>query len=279
MLMNFNSPYVSKVNLSLEEQVELGRRMTLEGDQKAQEELVLNCVPVVVTAAKRFSKHISVSYDDLFQEGMVGVMEALEKYDYTRNIKFTTFAYTRITKKLVLWIKQQVRYAAGSGGTQSVNSAIINSAIDTFRSTFGTDPTDTQLAALLSITVEEASRLRRRHANPIPQAYQMDLPYAKTGTINWEQIPAGAGTNAATVVEKAMCREYNKKHLMAALTTLDDLDKDIVLQRYLYDEKKTKLEDLAEQYGVNVSTVMRRERSVLGKILKYFKDNGIQPEF
>ena len=272
--MKTNSLIAPKIKLTLAEQVELGRRMTLFGDHQAREELILNCIPVVTAAAKGYSKHNRSSYDDLFQEGMMGVMEAIAKYDYTRNVKFTSFAYCRIIKKLVLWVKRQARLNPPESRNGSVNGIIIDSTIETFQSLFNSAPTDSQLAELLSVSLDEVAILKKRYANPVPPAFRMcsyepnDLP------VN------GTESDASTLVENAMCNEYNRKHILKALETMEDMEREIILRRYLYDNRssKARLEDIAQAYGVNASTVSRRERSALNKILCYFKDNGIQPE-
>lgn len=265
---------VPKVKLTLAEQVELGRRMTLFGDMKAREELILNCIPVVTAAAKGYSMHSQSSYDDLFQEGMMGVMEAIAKYDYTRNTKFSSFAYFRIVKKLVLWVKKQAQRNPSALGAGSVNGIIIDSTIETFRSVFNNYPTDSQLAELLSVSVDDVIYLKKKHANPIPPAFR-----ACTYVPN--ELPAGGTeSDASAIVEKAMCNEYNRKHIFKALESMEDLEREIILRRYLYDSRssKAKLEEIAHAFGVNVSTVSRRERAALNKISCYFKDNNIQPE-
>lgn len=266
---------VPKVKLTLAEQVELGRRMTLYGDHAAREELILNCIPVVTAAAQGYSKHNRSSYDDLFQEGMMGVMEAIAKYDYTRNTKFSSFAYSRIIKKLVMWVKKQAQLNPQDMMGSSVNSIIIDSTIESFQSLFNSHPTDSQLAELLSVSVEQIAILKKRHANPVPPAFRVCSYEA-------HDLPVDTfGDDAAEIVERTMCNEYNRKHIFKALETMDELEREIILKRYLYDNRssKARIETIAQEHGVHCSTVSRRERSALNKILCYFKDNGIQPEF
>lgn len=244
--------------------------MTLFGDQVARDELILNCVPVVISAAERFSQHELASYDDLFQEGMMGVMEAIEKYDYTSNVKFSSFAYTRIIHKLVLWTKKQCKLTSATVRNDPKSGLIVDSTIETFHSTFQTFPTDKQIAKLISATVEDVIYIRKHYENPVPVDYRVPPSSIRD--------PIGYSIDASKVVESAMCSEYNRTHLWKALNSLADCERDIVVRRYLYEEKKATLDELAKDYEVNCSTILRRERHALSMILSYFKANGIHPE-
>ncbi len=271
--MKTNSLTVSKIKLSLEEQVELGKRMTLFGDMEARETLILNCVPIVIEASKKFSYHENSSYDDLFQEGMMGVMEAIEKYDYTRNVKFSTFAYCRIIHNLALWTKKHLKTVSPGVNENVTDGLILDSTIETFQAVYQTYPTDSQLTKLLSMPSSEIAYLKKHHSNPVPSAFRM---------CSYEDLYAVPGSTAdvSVIVEKMMCKEYNLKHLFNAIQTLDDLERDIILRRYLYNDERRKatLEEIANDHCIHASTVLRRERKALQKIMDYFTENNIQPE-
>lgn len=271
--MSSNSLKVANVKLTLAEQVELGRRMTELGDNSARDALILNCVPVVIAAAKGFSNHSQASYDDLFQEGMMGVMEAIDKYDYRKNTKFSSFAYTRIIHKLALWVKNQMNFHPTSNGRGHISGIIMDSTIESFQSVFRTLPTDKQLAKLLSVPFEDVAYIKKHHANPVPPSHRLYLHASS------ELCARNAGMDVSTAVEKTLCSRYNRKHLLNAIQSMEPLDREIIYGRYLYEDKKVTLQELADAYGVNASTISRRERKALNYILRYFKENGIQPEF
>ena len=273
--MNINSIDMPQVKLSLEEQVELGKRMTLYGDTEARDKLILNCIPMVIETAKAFSNHTQVSYDDLFQEGMMGVMVSIERYDYTRNVKFSTFAYTRIVHYLALWIKKQIKYQADGFREGAVNGMLLDSTVETFHSVFRQYPTDSQLAQLLSVPTENVAQIKSRHANPVPASLRLQMSDEKLSS---NQAMA---SDSSTIVEKLLCTEYNRKHLLNALDSLEASEREIIVRRYLYrnEEDRPTLTELADEFGVYPSTIMRRERSGLKKILGYFKENNIEPEW
>lgn len=271
--MSTNSLKVSHIKLTLAEQVELGRRMTELGDHSARDKLILNCVPVVISAAKGFSKHSQVSYDDLFQEGMMGVMEAIDKYDYKRNTKFSSFAYTRIIHRLALWVRKQAGSYHLSAGNGRLSGIIMDSTIESFQSVFQTYPTDKQLSKLLSISSDDVAYLKKHCVNPVPVSYRVHLCDISKFDASSNEL------DVSSVVEKKLCSKYNQKHIFAAIQTMEPLDRDIILRRYLYEEKKATLQEIASVHGVNPSTVLRRERHALNAILCYFNENGIEPDF
>jgi len=94
--------------LSHEEEIELGKRMA-EGDATAREALVTHNMRLVFTVARRyFSRDPAQSFDDLVQEGMLGLMRAVDKYDWTRGTRFSTYA--------LWWIRQAIGRAIENSG-------------------------------------------------------------------------------------------------------------------------------------------------------------------
>ncbi len=92
----------SKCNpLSLEEELEIGKR-SFEGDEKAKEELIKHNLRFVVKVAKRFTGY-GLSLQDLIEEGNIGLMQAIDRYDYRKGYKLISYA--------VWWIKQSIRRA------------------------------------------------------------------------------------------------------------------------------------------------------------------------
>ena len=89
--------------LSREEELELAKRVK-NGDQKSKEELINHNLRLVVSIAKRFS-YYNLPFMDLVQEGNLGLMKAVEKYDYTKGYKFSTYA--------TWWIRQSIIRAIG----------------------------------------------------------------------------------------------------------------------------------------------------------------------
>lgn len=237
---------------------------------QARDDLILSCIPVVTKVAKSFSKHSQASYGDLFQEGMMGVLEAIDKYDYTRNVKFVTLAYTRIIHRLALWVKHEIKHQKVGVKRMSSNGVLMGSTIEAFQSVFHTCPTDSQLSELLSLPTEDISYLR--------QLYDTDGSGYRMYSLDTNRVAADNAIDASMIVEKAMCDEYNKKHLFDAIKTLGELEREIILRRYLYRGEKAKLEELAREFHVDASTISRRERKALQMILRYFQENNIIPE-
>ena len=151
-----NTIVVSAANLSLQEQVELGKKMS-EGDKAAREKLVLCCVPLAKSfAGSSLSRNFS-SAEDIFQDGMLGALAAIERYDYRKNVKFTTFAYSYMHKYIIQGIVAQLPLRLSRD--DFFKSILLKSTIETYTATHHVPPTDEQLAALTKIPLKSIKLL------------------------------------------------------------------------------------------------------------------------
>lgn len=131
----------------LEEEVLLWQR-AVEGDEKAREELILMHRPMVFWLASKFNVSPQ-QYPDLIQEGMVALIEAVDRFDPSRNIKFSTFAYYRVKGQMANFLQRVEAKAPMPVDEASVHMV----SSDDFE----------KLEWLMSLT-EELSRLPEREA-------------------------------------------------------------------------------------------------------------------
>ncbi len=145
--------------LSKEEEYELGKRLS-EGDESARQELVAANLRLVISIARKYiTVPNSLSFEDLIQEGNIGLMKAADKFDYTLGYKFSTYA--------TWWIRQAItRAIADQSRTIRIpvhlhdNLRKMYVAINKYVSEYGEEPSDKYLAELLGIT-EETVRERK----------------------------------------------------------------------------------------------------------------------
>lgn len=254
---------VSTANLSLQEQVELGRRMS-EGDKSAREQLVLCCVPLVKFFTKTLLCTTFSSFDDMFQDGMLGTLEAVDKYDYTKDIMFTTFAYYYIHKRIMCGIVAQTPVKISD--EDYFNSILLNSTVETFKAAHQVPPTDEQLSALTNIPLKTVKLLQSRNI--------ADLVISlNTSGENMLSLPR---EDVCLVVERVLTESAQKQVVADALECLTDDEREIVLQRTMMRKpKKATLQQLADLQGVHIATVAKREKAAMRKLLAYFMKHKI----
>lgn len=134
--------------LSRAEEVNLCKRIEA-GESLARDEMIRSNLRLAVSIAKKY-KNMGVDFDDLIQESNIGLMKALEKFDYRRGFKFSTYA--------TYWIRQCVIRHLHTQGSQLRLSSNINNVLykarkesKLFEDTFGQPPTDEELADLIGV--------------------------------------------------------------------------------------------------------------------------------
>lgn len=166
--------------LTKEQEIELGRRIKEEHDAEAREKMI-NCnLRLVVSVAKSFrSSNHNIPLEDLIEEGNYGLMTAVEKYDYTRGLRFSTCA--------VPWIKQAImKSIVDTSRAVRIPAHIVQkfnqyrSAIEDFCAEGNYEPTAEEIAARMKITVENLQQILQWKQNAI----SLDTPMEDDGAEN-----------------------------------------------------------------------------------------------
>jgi RNA polymerase primary sigma factor len=148
--------------LTREEEVALSKRIE-GGDQYARDQMVAANLRLAVSIAKKYQNR-GIDFDDLIQESNVGLMKAVDRFDWRRGYKFSTYA--------VWWIRQAVLKHINTHKTDvRIPSHLRRIAwkakeyAEEYEDAFGTKPTDEELAAALDVTVKSLNKIRAMHHN------------------------------------------------------------------------------------------------------------------
>lgn len=252
--------------LSAEEEQELAKRVS-EGDEAARREFIESNLRLVVSIAKKY-KGYGLSLDDLIQEGNIGLMNAVKRYDYTRGFRLSTYA--------IYWIKQAItRAIANSSHTIKlpvhVNEAIfkVNRAEQELEQRLGRAPTLEEVSEHTEIPLEKLNRIKTVGRASV----SLDAPIGEDGDGDMGDVLADM--NAKTPQELYETAEVSAQ-LAAVLGTLSPREQIVILLRYgLADGVSRTLEDVGLMFGVTRERIRQIECKALRKLRSPKRANRI----
>lgn len=258
--------------LSPEREQSLALRFRTMGDLEAARELVLSHLRLVVAVSRQY-KGYGLAQADLIQEGNVGLMKAVKRFDPTRGVRLVSFALHWIKAEMHEYILrnwQMVKVAT----TKAQRKLFFN--LRSLKRALGAEQSVTPdqaeaIAKELQVSTDEVLEMERRLAGgdtPLELPNE-DSDDGSSSTLSGPiALLAAEHADPAELVAEQQEGRQTQARVTAALATLDERSRAILTARWLgdEDEKGPTLHDLAAQYGISAERVRQIEASALKKV-------------
>lgn len=261
--------YTAAVNripmLSAEEERELGRRLREDEDIEAAQKLIMSHLRFVVHIARGYSGY-GLAHADLIQEGNVGLMKAVKRFDTSYNVRLVSFAVHWIKAEIhefvlknwrivkVATTKAQRKLFFNLRGSKKRLGWFSHEEVNTVAETLGVSAKD---------VLEMESRLNGRDigfdGSPDNGDDEDSLVVAPANYLQDSRF------EPAALAEADDWESNSHNQLRHALKTLDERSQDIISSRWLGDNKMT-LQELADRYGISAERIRQLERNALNKL-------------
>lgn len=243
--------------LSADEEIKLAHRIA-EGDQSAKNELVEANLRLVVSLARHY-QGCGLSYQDLIQEGNIGLIKAAEKFDVSKGFRFSTYASW--------WIKQALSRAIADQSRTIRIPVHMTENINKFKKTerellsqLNREPKIKEIADAMGISEKQAKEIQSYIVEPT----SLDI---QVGDDDDTTIGSFIEDTHFVNPESAYIKESNGDVVNAVLDTLSDREANILRLRFgIGDKKAMTLEEVGKEYGLTRERIRQIEAKALRKL-------------
>jgi RNA polymerase sigma-32 factor len=259
--------YIAHVNqlpvLTADEERELAQRLRDDADLGAAQRLVLSNLRHVVHIARGYMGY-GLQLSDLIQEGNIGLMKAVKRFDPDVGVRLISFA--------VHWVKAEIHefvlknWRIVKIATTKAQRKLFFNLRSSKKQLGWLTPSEAQaIAKDLNVKPEEVLQMEQRLGG---------------GDVSFSAVPGDGedaympedylsdGTDEIAAIEEAEYQHEREQKMHRALSTLDDRSRDILQRRWLTDGEKTGLQELADEYGVSAERIRQIEAAAMKKMRK-----------
>lgn len=260
--------YIQSVNsvpmLSKDEEVELANRLYYDGDLDAARQLVMGHLRFVVYVARSYSGY-GLSEADLIQEGNVGLMKAVKRFNPEFGVRLVSFAVHWIKAEMHEFILKNWRIVKVAT-TKAQRKLFFNLRSSKQRLGWMNEEEVNHIAGELGVEPSAVRQMEGRLSSH-DEAFDAGAD-DEDQPLRPAQYVSRDDDNPADIVETNLRSEREQAQLQAAFGNLDDRAQEIVRRRWLADEKST-LHELAAEFSISAERVRQLEQNALKKLRKH----------
>lgn len=258
-----NAPLLTK-----EEEIDLARRAEA-GDLQAKHRLITSNLRLVVSIAKKYAGRPGLSFLDLIQEGNVGLIRAVEKYNWRLGFRFSTYATWWIRQSVLQAFSEHDRPIRLPGHAIDAVSKL-RKLVDEEKERSGKVLSAAEMAEALKMSEKKVNHLLQIAQKPLSMESEVAGADEVTQSLS-DVIPADEPS-----IEEQLFQQDSRRFLYIALNSeLKPQEKEILQKRYGMipaegSDKKWTLEKLGDQYGVTRECIRQTEKRALAKLRSAF---------
>lgn len=255
--------------LSAEEEFELARKFRDEQDHEAALKLVTSNLRLVVRIAMEFQRKWMKNVLDLIQEGNVGLMKALKKFDPEKGIKFSYYASFWIRAYILKFIMDNWRMVK-VGTTQAQRKLFYNLGKEKQRlEALGISPDSDTISQNLDVSESDVVEMGQRLGQ---YDLSLDMPYGDDSDLTPMNFIPAIGDGAEKLLLKEETAGILNQNIKELMPKLNEKEKDIIELRLLAETPIT-LREIGEKYGITRERVRQIEARLLEKIKSHIEGN------
>lgn len=256
--------------LSAEQEKELILEYTA-GNIKAKNKLVEANLRLVIMAVKQYNSHTSIPFEDLVQEGNLGLIRAVDTFDISKGFRFSTYA--------MHWIKQSISRAILNNGRiiripihMLERKSKYNKAVKDLYDILNRNPVIEEIATYMELSVEEVKEIENLIKDPVSINTVLNDD-EEDGTL--EDLIADPNQDRP---DDRMDNEFRAKAIEGILNTLDNREKSIIIARFGLNGTRVKtLDELASEYSLTKERIRQIEQNALHKMRHPIRLDALRP--
>ncbi|MBL4908423.1 MAG: RNA polymerase sigma factor RpoH [Alteromonadaceae bacterium] len=251
--------------LTAEREQKLATQLYNDGDLNSAQELIMSHLRFVVHVAKGYAGY-GLPQADLIQEGNVGLMKAVKRFNPEVGVRLVSFAVHWIKAEIHEFVLRNWRIVKVAT-TKAQRKLFFNLRKNKKRLGWFSKDEVTNVADALGVSVKDVMEMESRLSNQ-DQAFELSSDEddsSSASSFSPAQYLEDKQSDLSTIVEADNCTRHGQQQLSAALVSLDERSKDIIQTRWLTDDKAT-LQELANKYQISAERIRQLEKNALAKL-------------